>query len=248
MYCPPTPIESVTDSSGKPVPVSEQPCEQVVDPRLANTLMTGLGKDDQPGGTAANAAAETGWARPLSAKTGTTQDNKSAAFLGFTPGLAGAAITFDDSSSPRSLCDGSPPSPCSRGNLFGGTAPARTWFKAMTSYLGASPVQPLPPTDPRYVRGGTNAQIPDVVGRQVGDAVNRLDDAGFATRRKDVASRAPAGTVVGQDPRGSTLPDQVVELSVSTGSVPAPPAPPGSPGVVAPAVGPAGSGSSGSGG
>ena len=31
-WCPPTPIESVTDASGAPVPVSEQPCEQVVDP------------------------------------------------------------------------------------------------------------------------------------------------------------------------------------------------------------------------
>ncbi len=112
----------------------------------------------------------------------------------------------------------------------------------MSAYLGPSPIIPLPPTDPRYVRGGTNAQVPDVVGRQVPDAVSRLGGAGFATRRKDVASRAPAGIVVGQDPRGSALPDQVVELSVSTGSVPPPPPPPGGPGVVAPAVGPPGSG------
>ncbi len=246
MYCPPTPIESVTDPAGKPVSISEQPCQQVVDPRLANTLMNGMSKDDQPGGTSAEAAGASGWNRPLAGKTGTTQQNKSAAFLGFTNGIAGAVITFDDSSSPRPLCDGgggSSPFACSSGNIFGGKTPARTWYKTMSAYLGPSPVIPLPPTDPRYVRGGTNAQVPDVVGRQVPDAVSRLGGAGFATRRKDVASRAPAGIVVGQDPRGSALPDQVVELSVSTGSVPPPPPPPpGGPGVVAPAVGPPGSG------
>ena len=74
MWCPPTPIESITDSSGAPVPVVEQPCEQVVDPALADTLMTGLSKDDQPGGTAAAAAAANGWNRPLSGKTGTTPE------------------------------------------------------------------------------------------------------------------------------------------------------------------------------
>ena len=85
MWCPPTP-----DRVGhrrrrrSPVPVSEQPCEQAVDPALADTLMTGLTKDDQPGGTSAAAATPSGWNRPMAGKTGTTQSNKSAAFLGFT--------------------------------------------------------------------------------------------------------------------------------------------------------------------
>jgi membrane peptidoglycan carboxypeptidase len=239
-WCPPTPILGITDASGNAVPVTEQPCEQVVPPTLADTLMTGMSKDDQPGGTSAAAAGENGWNRPLAAKTGTTQQNKSAAFLGFTPGISGAVITFDDSSSPRPLCDGggdSPPFPCGNGNIFGGKTPARTWYKTMMPLLAATPVQPLPPTDPRYVGGGTNEQIPDVVGRQVDDAQERLEDAGFTVARTTVNNRAGAGTVVGQSPRGSALPDQVVTLQVASGVVPAPPPPPGA--VAAPASAPA---------
>jgi len=44
-----------------------------------------------------------------------------------------------------------------------------------------------------------------------------------------VGNRAPAGTVVGQNPRGSILPDQVVTLQVSNGTVPSPPTPPSGP-------------------
>ena len=241
-WCPPTPIEAVTDASGARVAVPEQPCEQVVDPALADTLMNGMSKDDQPGGTSAAAAGANGWNRPMSGKTGTTQQNKSAAFLGFTPQYAGAVITFDDSSSPRPLCDGggdSPPYPCGSGNIFGGKTPARTWYRAMNPVVAPLPVAPLPPATPRYLQGGTNLQVPDVVGDQVGDATAELSEAGFGVQQTAVGNRAPAGTVVGQNPRGSVLPDQVISLQVSTGTVPAaPPAPAGPP----PLAGAAGAG------
>ena len=69
-WCPPSPIESITDPNGQPVPVTEAPCDQAVEPGLANTLLTALSKDDQPGGTSAAAAAQVGWDRPVAAKTG----------------------------------------------------------------------------------------------------------------------------------------------------------------------------------
>ena len=95
-------------------------------------------------------------------------------------------------------------------------------------------MQPLPATDPRYVAGGTNEQIPDVVGQQVADATKALQDAGFTVTPTTVSNRAPAGTVVGQSPRGSALPDQAITLQVASGTVAAPPPPPGA--VAAPAV------------
>ena len=105
-WCPPSPIESVTDANGQPVSVTEAPCNQAVEPGLANTLLTALSKDDVPGGTSAAAAAQAGWNRPVAGKTGTTQQHKSAAFIGIVPQLSGAVITFDNSNSPRPLCDG----------------------------------------------------------------------------------------------------------------------------------------------
>jgi beta-lactam-binding protein with PASTA domain len=67
------------------------------------------------------------------------------------------------------------------------------------------------------------------VGDQVGDATDELSDANFRVQQVAVGNRAPAGTVVGQNPRGSVLPDQVIILQVSTGTVPAAPPPPAGP-------------------
>lgn len=233
-WCPPSPIESIVDPAGNPVGLTEAPCEQVVEPGLANTLLTGLSKDDQPGGTAAGAAAEVGWTRPMAGKTGTTQQNKSAAFVGVVPQLAGAVITYDNDNRPDELCDGAgAPFACRNGNIFGGKTPAETWFGAMTPLLEDDPVLPLPPTDDRYLSGGTESRVPDMVGRSQNDALAALERAGWTVTTRTVDNAAPRGTVIGQEPRGTALPGETVVLSVSSGSVPAPPpaprgaAPPG---------------------
>ena len=115
--------------------------------------MTAMSKDDQPGGTSAAAAGNAQWNRPTAAKTGTTETSESGAFVGATPQIAAASIVFDDSSSPRPICEGNPPHSCDTGNIYGGMAPARTWYQAMTDILGNSPPQPLPPPDPQYLNG-----------------------------------------------------------------------------------------------
>jgi membrane peptidoglycan carboxypeptidase len=227
-WCPPSPVESITDPAGHAVPVPEAPCEQVVEPGLANTLLTGLSKDDKPGGTAAGAAAQVGWNRPLAGKTGTTQVHQSAAFFGVVPQMAGAVITFDNSANPRPLCDGpGAPFACRSGNIFGGKTPAQTWFGTMQPLLAAKPVEPLPPTDPRYVEGGQATRIPDVIGRPEAEARAMLERAGFPVTTGTVDNAAPAGTVIGQSPRGTALPEETISLQISSGSVPPPPPPPG---------------------
>src|SRR3954454_7461768 len=186
-WCPPSPIESMTDPTGAAVPVTEAPCEQVVDPALANTLLTGLSKDSVSGGTAATAAGAVGWDRPMAGKTGTTQQHKSAAFFGVVPQVAGAVITFDNSNAPKPLCDGGgSPFPCRSGNIFGGKTPAETWFGAMVPLLDGQPVLPLPPTEPRFLRGGAEREVPDVVGRSDDDAREILRDAGWASSTQRV--------------------------------------------------------------
>jgi membrane peptidoglycan carboxypeptidase len=229
-WCPPSPIEAITDPNGQPVPVTEPPCDQAVEPGLANTLLTALSKDDQPGGTSAAAAAQVGWDRPVAAKTGTTQQHKSAAFVGVVPQLSGAVITFDNSDSPKSLCDGAgAPFPCRDGNIFGGKTPAETWYGAMKPVLDGQPVQPLPPTDPRYTEGGSETKVPDVVGRGLNDARAILQRAGWKVSTRTVDNRADQDTVVGQNPNGTALPGETILLEISTGNVPPPPPPPGSP-------------------
>jgi membrane peptidoglycan carboxypeptidase len=227
-WCPPSPIDSITDPNGQPVPVTEAPCDQAVEPGLANTLLTALSKDDAPGGTAAGAAGSVGWNRPMAGKTGTTQQHKSAAFVGVVPQMAGAVIAFDNSNSPRPLCDGAgAPFPCRDGNIFGGKTPAQTWFGAMKPLLEGQPVQPLPPTDPRYTEGGAESKVPNVVGRGQNDARAILERAGWKVSTRSTDNRAERGTVVGQDPNGTALPGETILLQISSGEVPPPPAPPG---------------------
>jgi membrane peptidoglycan carboxypeptidase len=224
MWCPPSPIESITGPRGNPVPVTEAPCEQVVEPGLADAMMNALSKDHEPGGTAAGAASQVGWERPMAGKTGTTQQHKSAAFLGAVPQLSGAVITFDNSRSPRPLCDGSgAPFACGEGNIFGGKTPAETWFGAMKPVLEGEPMIPLPPTAERYLEGGAEAQVPDVVGRGENDARATLERAGWSVSTRTVDNAASRGTVVGQSPRGTALPGETIVLSISSGSVPPPP-------------------------
>jgi membrane peptidoglycan carboxypeptidase len=228
-WCPPSPIDSISDAAGRPVPINELPCEQVLDPGLANTLLTGL-SHDAIDGTAAASARAAGWNRPIAAKTGTTEQYQSAGFIGVVPQAAGAVIVFDNSRSPRPLCDAgadSPPVACSSGNIYGGKAPARTWFRAMTGYLAGQPMLPLPPTDPRYVSGGHTAPIPNVLGQMIEHGEATLHNAGWQTATEQVDNRAAAGTVVGESPQGTTITGQIITLQVSSGHVTAPPPPPG---------------------
>ncbi|WP_285635593.1 transglycosylase domain-containing protein [Lentzea sp. NBRC 102530] len=234
-WCPPTPIAKVLDRNGKAVTVNEAPCEQVVAEGLANGLAVGMSKDDVGNGTAAAAARAAKWTRPMIAKTGTTEEYKSAAFIGATPDFAGAVQTFNDGTSPRPICLGAQPRLCGNGNIFGGTIPAKTWFETMTKVHGGIAVSPLPQVEQRYLKGGREIQVPDVVGKQVNDATRILEQAGYKVSQQSVNSEQPKGTVVSQTPRGNALRGTVITLSVSSGYVPPPvasepPAPPSNPG------------------
>ncbi|WP_447007971.1 transglycosylase domain-containing protein [Saccharothrix isguenensis] len=151
-WCEPTPIVGVVDRQGDAVELPAPPCEQTVPEPLANALATAL-SDDEDRGTAATAARRYGWERPMVGKTGTTEEYKSAAFVGTTMDYAGAVQTFNDSPEPRAVCVGAgPPRLCSTGNLYGGTLPANTWFDAMKQVHAGLPATPLPPVGEAFRR------------------------------------------------------------------------------------------------
>ncbi|MFI6870708.1 penicillin-binding protein [Nocardia sp. NPDC050406] len=221
-WCPPTPIKEVVDRSGKTVPLTQQACEQVVEPGLANTLANAMSKDDISG-TAAAAAKAVGWNAPLSAKTGTTESHRSSAFLAFTNSLAGSAYIYGDTPTPGEICS-FPLRNCGSGDLYGGNEPARSWLGAIRNVLDKFPPAALPPLDDKYVRGSNNAQIPDVINMTQAEATSTLIGAGFQV---SVAS-APGptkGTVMGISPDGSAIPGSVITIYVSDGTQRPAPAP-----------------------
>lgn len=221
-WCPPSPIDGVFDREGKPVPITQQACEQVVEPGLADTLANAMSKDTAGGGTASGAAGSVGWSLPVSAKTGTTESHMSSAFLGFTNQYAGAVYTYGDSPTPGEICSG-PVRPCYNGNLFGGTEPARTWFSAMLPVAGKFGPIELPPVDQKYVRGAGNAQVPDVTGLNSRQAISRLQDAGFTVTELTVKGEERAGTVKNSAPSGSAVPGSTITIYISDGTVRAAP-------------------------
>jgi membrane peptidoglycan carboxypeptidase len=214
-WCPPTPIDAMLDRNGNPVKLPEAPCEQVVPEGLANSLVIGLSKDDQPGGTAFAAAQAARWNRPILGKTGTTTANRSAGFVGATPQYSGAVLVWPDGSRPAPICDTDPPQLCGNGNIFGGKVPARTWFNAMVPLHEGLPVMPLPPPEPRYLTGA-GTPVPDVVGQGENSAGLTLERAGFRVKRETSDSDRPAGTVASQSAR-TAMPGDTVTIVVSTG-------------------------------
>ncbi|WP_280338751.1 penicillin-binding protein [Nocardia neocaledoniensis] len=228
-WCPPSPIKEVIDRSGKTVPLTQQACEQVVEPGLANTLANAMSKDDVSG-TAAGAARAAGWAAPMSGKTGTTESHRSSAFLGFTNSLASSVYIYGDSPTPGEICS-FPLRNCGASNasgLFGGNEPARTWFNAIKPVLDRFPPPGLPPVDDKYVRGANNSQVPDVAGKSQGEATSMLSAAGFQVSAVTSAGSQAKGTVMGSSPNGSAIPGSVVTIYISDGSVrvPTPTTPP----------------------
>jgi membrane peptidoglycan carboxypeptidase len=106
---------------------------QAFDPEVADTVNYALQKVVTNGtGSAARALG-----RPAAGKTGTTNENKSAWFAGYTPDLAVAVMFVKDGS------DGNPVSLSGVGGMnsvTGGSFPARIWTAFMRGALEGTPV------------------------------------------------------------------------------------------------------------
>ncbi len=96
----------------------------------------------------------------------------------------------------------------------------------MNGILGPAPALPLPATDPQYVTGGVRLQVPDEIAQTTDIATAALQQEGFVVTTGTVDSRAPAGTVVGENPLGVGVAGQTITLVSSSGHLPPPPPPP----------------------
>jgi membrane peptidoglycan carboxypeptidase len=100
-YCSPLPVQSITGPDGAKVAVSSS-CRQVLDPEVARAAtdaarcpvgqQSTYGKCD--GGTATQVDSIMG-GRPVAGKTGSTEDNRTETFVGFTRTAVAAGIAAD---------------------------------------------------------------------------------------------------------------------------------------------------------
>ena len=100
-YCAPLPVQSITDARQVAVPVPHE-CRQAIPPEMARAATDAarcpVGQQSAyhrcDGGTAAQAG-RIFRGRPLAGKTGSTEDNTTETFVGFTPTVAAAGIAND---------------------------------------------------------------------------------------------------------------------------------------------------------
>jgi membrane peptidoglycan carboxypeptidase len=142
--CEPTPVTAVLDRNGQPlkdadgkvINTSDRCTPNAIQPGVANTLANMMvGVVDGGTGTRARIPGHV-----VAGKTGTTQDNATAAFGGMTPKYSVAVLYFD------------PTGDVKVGGHGGGT-PAQIFHDAMAPILANQPNSPFPPADPAVAAG-----------------------------------------------------------------------------------------------
>ncbi len=213
-------VKSITSSAGetiyklnpKPVQAFSTDVADIVTYALQKVVQVGTGK----------AARDLG--RPVAGKTGTTNDNKSALFAGYTPELATAVMFVKDGP------DGQPVSLSGTGGMgsvTGGSFPARIFTAYMKGALkdlpiqkfpdlpsgqpnGANPTEtPSPSASPSVAPVDPNApvSVPDLLGAPSDQAIATLQAAGLNPILE---------LQIGSD---ASLPLFVLEQSVSVGTL-----------------------------
>jgi membrane peptidoglycan carboxypeptidase len=183
-YNAPSPIKSITSSTGQPMQVPRTPGQQVVSPQVARQAVQILTGDTQAPGTSTDAFASWYAAHPglqISGKTGTApgidpktgKDDKNGAlwFVGMTPKLVAttALVNLDNPSRPAS---GLPGVPDPGVNAYGAYA-AKVWINALSPTLGT---QSWSWPSPDQVNGDP---VPNVTNLSPADARRELKRSGY---------------------------------------------------------------------
>ncbi|SHN03855.1 penicillin-binding protein [Cryptosporangium aurantiacum] len=222
-YCAPLPLKSIADQDGKQLTELSTPsCKQTIPQQVADAAadmarcpvgdnsMVGI-SCTHPGGGRTAASVGRVIDRPVAGKTGTTDDNNAAWFVGFTPNLAAAGFLAN----PDKYLDSVPNT----------QIPIDATRQAMNTALQKLPVkQFVAPTS--KLAYGIRVTVPDTTGDSVEAATNKLRDAGFEVRLSPVreSSEVGEGRVARTDPSGGSdsTKGSVVTIVVSNGEPPAP--------------------------
>ena len=233
-YCPPTPVEGLTDRSGEPMAVGKTECDDKALPVNVARGVTYALKNVFTRGTATNVG-RTPW--PAAGKTGTTDASIHTWFTGYTKQRATSVVVTDPKVYKSSTLSPGIAGQRSLNNrriggdyyyrVYGSTIAAPLWRQIMGVAMDG-----LPDKDWKKPTGkvltGSGIPVANVAGRTIGEASAILGRQGFRVRvASPVTSSLGADRVARTSPapggrleRGST-----VTLYPGDGSQ-APPAPP----------------------
>ncbi|HWU06198.1 MAG TPA: transglycosylase domain-containing protein, partial [Streptomyces sp.] len=186
--CDPTPVTAVLDRNGqpltgpdgKPIDTDDSCTAGAVSPAVAHTLAQMMRKDVEPGYPGQTAPAAYIPGHQIAGKTGTTQNNFSIAFAGYTPRYSASVMVLN----PKKNQD--------VGGQGGGMG-ATIWHDAMSPILTNAPVVPFPAADPVLAGSTVSANPPpaadtpgqDAGGDAAGDDNGNPRDNGNETEDRD---------------------------------------------------------------
>ena len=160
---------------------------------------------------------------PVAGKTGTSNENRSAWFIGFTPQLTTAVAMYQagvDADGKPVAETITPFGPYVNGQITGSSAPLDLWTAYMTRAMEGREVLSFPPlADVGEPNTPPMVPVPSVVGLAEAEATTQLQTAGFTVSAQQAADPAvPVGVVVSQDPSGGEAEQgSTVTIVVSTG-------------------------------
>jgi membrane peptidoglycan carboxypeptidase len=225
-YCQPHPVADIRDRRGDRVDIGTPRCTRVMPKAVADAVNDILQGVIAPGGFASGSALS----QPAAGKTGTTNDNFSVWFDGYTPNLATAAMIagVNSSNQPAPITDkyiGGDYITFSAASGSGLAAPM--WAQAMRAVQKWLPDQVFVEPDKSKL-GYAGIDVPALGGLSVSDASAQLKSLGLdPVVGSTVDSSYPEGTVAYTSPGSGdqAINGQTVTLSISDGSPYVPPAP-----------------------
>ena len=231
VFCPPTPVKSVTDSTGKPVPLKARPgCSRQFSPYVARTLVNIMTHDTTSSyGTASRFFGD--WyadgGSEVAGKTGTNNSSKydpekkkivddkgnsALWFVGITPDLVSAAALVNPERPTRRISGVPGITEDNDGTDTFGAATSKFWKLAYGPTLKAKdwewPSVESTPGNP----------VPSVTGMSQDEAIRYLASQGFVGKPLSVScgSRERPGNVAFYSPRIAE-PGATISLCISTG-------------------------------
>jgi membrane peptidoglycan carboxypeptidase len=231
VFCPPTPIKSITDITGKAVPLKAHAgCTRQYDSYVARTLVNIMTNDTNSSyGTARRFFHE--WygngGSPIAAKTGTNnsskydpitrknvddQGNSALWFVGITPNLVSAAALVNPERPTQRISNVPGITDANTGSDTFGAAASKFWLEAYGPTLSAQ--HWTWPT----VESTPGGPVPSVTGLSQSDAIALLASKGFVGKPLAVpcGSKEQPGNVAFYSPQIAE-PGATVSLCISTG-------------------------------
>jgi membrane peptidoglycan carboxypeptidase len=223
MYCEPTPIERIATKDGEKLDVGRPHCTRATSKDVARAALDAtrcpVGDSAQLGSCSGATAAITRdvVGHPVFGKTGTTDNDRTAALIAGTTSLvvAGYLVNPDYQNHKDRL-------------RHDQVNPAV--YRTLADFMKGKPKVQFKKPENRKIAYGDQRSIPDVTCDTIRSARNRLENAGFSVSvGREVDSTCPAGTAAGTDPEGRTIKNGWVIIEVSNGKDAKPTTPGGLP-------------------